>query len=86
MREAVIVSTVRTPIAKAFRGAFNATHPVTLGAHVIQQAVTRAGISAEEVEDVILGCGMPEAATGLGSTSRAPRELPPGFPSPPAGW
>jgi acetyl-CoA C-acetyltransferase len=65
MREAVIVSTVRTPIAKAFRGAFNATHPVTLGAHVIQQAVTRAGISAEEVEDVILGCGMPEAATGF---------------------
>ena len=64
MREAVIVSTARTPIAKAFRGAYNQTHGATLGGHVIEHAVRRAGIEPGEVEDVILGCGLPEGATG----------------------
>ena len=64
MREAVIASTARTPIGKAFRGAFNNTHGAKLGGHVVEHAVIRSGISGEEVEDVILGCGFPEGATG----------------------
>jgi len=64
MTEAVIVSTARTPIGKAFRGAFNATHGATLGGHAIEHAVKRAGVDPEEVEDVIIGCGYPEGATG----------------------
>jgi acetyl-CoA C-acetyltransferase len=64
MTEAVIVSTARTPIGKAFRGAFNATHGATMGGHVIGEAIKRAGIEAGEVEDVVLGVGNPEGATG----------------------
>ncbi len=64
MREAVIVSTARTPIGKAFRGAFNNTHGATMAGHAIEHAVSRAGIDPGEVEDVILGCGLPEGATG----------------------
>ena len=64
-REAVIVSTARTPIAKAFRGAFNATHPATLGGHAIQHAVARAGVDPARVEDVIMGCGMAEGFCGF---------------------
>ena len=62
--EAVIVSTARTPIGKAFRGAFNNTHGAVMAGHAISHAVARAGVEPEEVEDVILGCGMPEGATG----------------------
>jgi acetyl-CoA C-acetyltransferase len=64
MREAVVVSTARTPIGKAFRGAFNDTHGAVLGGHVIKHAVERAKIEPGEVEDLILGCGLPEGATG----------------------
>ena len=64
MSEAVIVSTARTPIGKAFRGAFNMTHGATLGGHVVKHAVERAGIDPAEVEDVVLGCATPEKATG----------------------
>ena len=64
MRDAVIVSTARTPIGKAYRGAFNNTHGATLGGHVIAHAVSRAGIEPGEVEDVLMGCAMPEGATG----------------------
>ncbi|AFZ66758.1 acetyl-CoA C-acyltransferase [Deinococcus peraridilitoris] len=64
MREAVIVSTARTPIGKAYRGAFNNTHGAILGAHAVRHAVERAGVHPDEVEDVIFGCGMPEGATG----------------------
>ena len=64
MTEAVIVSTARTPIGKAFRGAFNNTHGAVMGSHVIKHAVKRAGVEPDEVEDVILGCGYPEGATG----------------------
>ena len=64
MQEAVIVSTARTPIGKAFRGAFNMTHGATMGGHVIQHAVKRAGLEGAEVDDVIMGCAMPQGATG----------------------
>ncbi len=64
MSEAVIVSTARTPIGKAFRGAFNKTHGAVLAGHAIEHAVERAGVDPEEVEDVILGCALPEGATG----------------------
>jgi acetyl-CoA C-acetyltransferase len=64
MREAVVVSTARTPIGKAARGAFNNTHGADLAGHVIQKAVERAKLDPGEVEDVILGCANPEGATG----------------------
>src|SRR5215470_14585620 len=64
MTEAVIVSTARTPLCKSWRGAFNMTHGATLGAHVVQNAVSRAGVDPSEVEDVIMGCAHPEGATG----------------------
>jgi acetyl-CoA C-acetyltransferase len=64
MSEAVIVSAARTPIGRAFRGAFNQTHGATMAGHVIKAAVERAGLEPAEVEDVILGCGLPEGATG----------------------
>jgi acetyl-CoA C-acetyltransferase len=65
MTNAVIVSTARTPIGKAYRGAFNETNGHTLGAHVIEHAVERAGLGKDEVEDVVMGCANPEGATGL---------------------
>jgi acetyl-CoA C-acetyltransferase len=64
MPEAVIVSTARTPIGRAYRGAFNMTHGAELGGHVVRYAVERAGVDPGEVEDVILGCALPERATG----------------------
>jgi acetyl-CoA C-acetyltransferase len=64
MREAAIVSTARTPIGKAARGAFNDTHGADLAAHVIRHAVARSGLDPSEIEDVILGCGVPEGTTG----------------------
>jgi acetyl-CoA C-acetyltransferase len=64
MAEAVIVSTARTPIGRAYRGAFNNTHGATLAGHVIQHAVARARVEPGEVEDVIMGCAMPEGAAG----------------------
>src|SRR5215470_13501625 len=64
MVDAVIVSTARTPIGRAVRGAFNLTHGADLGGHVLAHAVTRAGIDPREVEDVVMGCANPEGATG----------------------
>ena len=64
MTSAVIVSTARTPLTKAWKGAFNMTHGATMGGHVVEQAIARAGIEAGEVDDVIMGCGTPEGATG----------------------
>jgi acetyl-CoA acetyltransferase family protein len=64
MPDAVIVSTARTPIGRAFRGAFNQTHGGDLAGHVIATAVARAGIEPAMVEDVVIGCGFPEGATG----------------------
>lgn len=64
MREAVIVSTARTPIGKAGRGAFNRTHGATMGGHVAAEAVRRAGVASDRIEDSIVGCGYPEYVTG----------------------
>ncbi|HYZ15634.1 MAG TPA: acetyl-CoA C-acyltransferase [Candidatus Acidoferrum sp.] len=64
MPEAAIVSAARTPIGRAFRGAFNQTHGATMAGHVVRHAVERAGVDPGEVEDVILGTGLPEGATG----------------------
>ena len=64
MTEAVIVSTARTGLAKSWRGALNLTHGATLGGHVVQAAVQRAGIAPDEVEDCIMGCAYPEGPTG----------------------
>ena len=64
MREAVIVSTARTPIGKAYRGAFNNTQGQELIGHALAQAVKRAGISPPEVEDVVVGCAMQQGSTG----------------------
>ena len=55
MREAVIVSTARTPIGKAYRGSFNNTHAQTLAGHAISEAVKRAKVDPNDVDDVILG-------------------------------
>jgi len=64
MRRAVIVSYARTGLAKSGRGGFNATHGAEMAGHCIQHAVARAKLEPEAVEDVILGCGSPEGATG----------------------
>lgn len=64
MREAVIVSTARTPIGRAYRGAFNDTQAQELAAHAIGHAVRRAGLEGGEVEDVILGCALQQGSSG----------------------
>jgi acetyl-CoA acetyltransferase family protein len=64
MREAVIVSTARTPLTKAGRGEFNITQGPTLAAHAVRAAVERAGVDPDSIEDVVLGCGYPEGTTG----------------------
>jgi len=64
VKQAVIVSTARTALAKSWKGAFNMTHGATLGAHVVRHAVERAGIAVDEIEDVLIGCAWPEGATG----------------------
>ncbi|MDZ4869873.1 MAG: acetyl-CoA C-acyltransferase [Alphaproteobacteria bacterium] len=64
MREAVIVSTARTGLAKSYRGGFNNTHGAAMSGHAVKHAIARAKIAPEEVEDVIMGCGLPEGATG----------------------
>ena len=64
MREAVIVSTARTPIGKAYRGAFNNTEAPTLGGHAVKHAVERAGLDPAELEDVMMGCAMPQGSQG----------------------
>ena len=64
MKEAVIVSTARTPIGKAYRGAFNNTEGPIMAGHAIKHAVARAGIDPAEVDDVIIGCAMQQGTTG----------------------
>lgn len=64
MREAVIVSTARTPIGKAYRGAFNNTEAPTLGGHAVRHAVERAGLDSSEVDDVIMGCALQQGTQG----------------------
>ena len=65
MKEAVIVSTARTPIGRAYRGAFNNTEAPTLGAHAIHEALKRSGVDPAEVDDVIMGCAMQQGSSGL---------------------
>ncbi|CAN5191559.1 acetyl-CoA C-acyltransferase [soil metagenome] len=71
MRQAAVVSTARTPIGKAYRGAFNDTQGQALAAHAVGAAVERAGVSPEEIEDVVLGCALPEGSTGLNVARQA---------------
>ena len=60
----VIVSTARTPLAKSWRGGLNMTHGATLAGHAIQHAVERSGVDPAEIEDVMMGCGLPEGSCG----------------------
>lgn len=71
MREAVIVSTARTPIGKAFRGAFNDTQAQALGAHAIAAAVERAGVEPAEVDDVVMGCALQQGSAGFNVARQA---------------
>ena len=64
MREAVIVSTARTPIGRAYRGAFNDTQAQQLGAHAIRHAVARSGVDPAEIEDVVMGAALQQGSTG----------------------
>ncbi len=64
MNDAAIVSTARTGLTKSWRGGFNMTHGAAMGGHVVKHAMARAGLDPGEVEDVIMGCGFPEGATG----------------------
>ena len=77
-KEAVIVATARTPIGRAYRGAFNDTDAPTLGGHVIAEAVRRAGIEPGEVDDVIMGCAMQQGTSGynIGRTAAVAAGLP----------
>lgn len=71
MREAVIVSTARTPIGKAYRGAFNNTQPQALGGHAISHAVARAGVAPDEIGDVVMGAAWQQGATGYNVARQA---------------
>lgn len=64
MKQAVIVSTARTGLAKSYRGAFNETHGATMAGHAIEHAVKRAGVNPDLLEDAFIGCGYPEGWTG----------------------
>lgn len=77
-KQAVIVSTARTPIGRAYRGAFNDTDAPTLGGHVIAEAVRRAGIDPAEVDDVVMGCAMQQGSSGfnIGRTAGVAAGLP----------
>jgi acetyl-CoA C-acetyltransferase len=77
-REAVILSTARTPIGKAYRGAFNDTDAPTMGGHVIAAAVQRAGIDPAEIQDVVMGCAMQQGSSGqnIGRTAGVAAGLP----------
>ncbi|MCH1929559.1 acetyl-CoA C-acyltransferase [Shewanella sp. A25] len=63
MSEAVIVSTARTPIGKAYRGVFNDTQPTQLAAHAIRHAIARAGLDRALIDDVVMGCAMQQGST-----------------------
>ena len=64
MTKAVIVSTARTPLTKSWKGGFNMTHGATLGGHAVKNALQRAGVPGDAVEDALMGCANPEGATG----------------------
>ncbi len=64
MKQAVIVSAARTGLAKSFRGSLNMTHGATMGGHAVEAAVARAGLEGGDIEDCVIGCGLPEGETG----------------------
>jgi acetyl-CoA C-acetyltransferase len=82
LREAVIVSVARTPIGKAFRGAFNDTEAPALSGHAVREAVIRAGIAPDAVEDVIMGCSAQQGTQGynIGRLTAAAAGLPDSVP------
>jgi acetyl-CoA C-acetyltransferase len=82
MREAVIVSIARTPIGKAYRGAFNNTQPQTLAAHAIHHALARVEVNPVEVDDVVLGCAIQQGSTSFNVARQAALRagLPPSVP------
>jgi acetyl-CoA C-acetyltransferase len=71
MREAVIVSTARTPIGRAYRGAFNDTQAQQLGGHAIRHAVARSGVDPAEIEDVVMGAALQQGSTGTNIARQA---------------
>ncbi len=71
MNQAVIVATARTPIGKAYRGAFNDTQGQALAGHALREAVRRVGIEPGEVEDVVLGCALQQGSTGYNVARQA---------------
>ena len=71
MREAVIVSTARTPIGRAYRGAFNDTQAQALAGHVVAEAVRRAGVDPAEIEDVVLGAALQQGSSGFNLARQA---------------
>jgi acetyl-CoA C-acetyltransferase len=71
MKEAVIVATARTPIGKAYRGAFNDTQPQALAAHVISEAVRRASVAPDEIDDVVMGAALQQGSTGINLARQA---------------
>ena len=82
MPEAAIVAAARTPIGRAFRGAFNQTPGATLAGHVVRHAMARAHVDPAEVDEVVIGCGLPEGATGnnVGRTAALRAGCPVGVP------
>ena len=82
MSTPLIVSTARTPLTKAWTGAFNLTHAATIGAHAVAAAVRRADLDPGEVEDVVMGCANPEGANGqnigrqIGMRAELPASVP----------
>ena len=70
-REAVIVSTARTPVGRAYRGVFNDTQAQTLGGHAIKHAVARAGVDPAEIDDVIMGCALQQGSSGFNTARQS---------------
>ena len=64
MREAVIISTARSPIGKAYRGAFNDTSAQALGGHVLSKAIEKAGVDSSEIDDVVIGNALTQVSSG----------------------
>jgi len=71
MRDAVIVSVARTPIGKAYRGAFNNTQGQALAAHAVKASLERAGVESDAVDDVVLGCALQQGCTGFNVARQA---------------
>src|SRR4051812_13542102 len=71
MREAVIVAVARTPIGKAYRGAFNDTQGQALAGHAIREAVKRSGVEPGEIDDVVLGCALQQGTPGANVARQA---------------